>query len=165
MVEERAAELVRKAYAGEVLGAELFGRLVAAEADPRRRRALLAAQLVEEQTRGAVVALAADLAVALDDGEADRDAGRQAAEALAALSWSDRMAAVAAATGTYRELYTEMVEVLPDPEHPTVMALLGHERALNAFAAAEAAGRPDAVTELVQVLDGPHRERFDSAAG
>ena len=140
MVDDRLADLVRRAFGGEVLGGELFRRLAAEEADPARRRRLFAAQLLEEQTRDAAEALAAELGVLLDDGHADREAGRRASDVLAAMSWPDRMRAVAEATGSYRQLYGEMGALLPDPEHPAVVALLAHERALNAFAAAECSG-------------------------
>ena len=52
-MDQRLADLLRRTYEGEVFGAELFEQLAAAEPDPDRRERLIAAQLLEEQTREA----------------------------------------------------------------------------------------------------------------
>ena len=160
MVDERTADLVRQAYEGEVLGSELFAALAGREPEPDRKRRLVAAQLLEEQTMAAAVALAEHLGVPLAESVKAREAGQQAATALETLDWPDRMQAVAGATGGYRDLYSRLAEVVPDPSHPSVEALLSHERALHAFAAAEAAGDADSLSLLVAALDDDHQERL-----
>lgn len=159
-MDQRVADLVRQAFAGEVLGVELFHRLAEAETDPARKQRLVAAALLEEQTKSAAAQLASDLGVDVTEDEQDREAGRRAAEFLAALDWSDRMSAVGNATGNYRTLYGQLADAVPDPSHPCVTALVAHERALNAFALAEAKGDPDALDRLRDALDEEHRARL-----
>jgi hypothetical protein len=158
-MDPRVADLVRRAYGGEVLGAELFEHLAEAEADPDRRERLIAAQLLEEQTREAAACLARDLGVGVASSEEDREAGRRAAGVLSALDWPERMNTVGAATGNYRDLYEELASVVPDPEHPYVVALVRHEQALNAFAMTEADGG-DGLGILRDALDEPYRARL-----
>ncbi len=161
MTTERIEELVRGAYEGEVLGAELFRRLVDAETDPERARRLFAAQLLEEQTMDAAATLARDRGVAVSTDGAEQ-AAAAAAEALAQMAWPDRMRAVADATGRYRELYAGLEDALGSATHPSVAALRSHERALHAFAAGEVDGRGDADTALLAELDDDHRARLDA---
>ena len=160
MVTERAAELIRKAYWGEVFGAEFFRQLGTAEADPERR--LLAAELLEDQTREAAAVVAGDLGVELGDGDGEAESARQAAEIVAALEWREQMASVVQATVAYREVYRQLSEQVPDPEHPSVSALIDHELAMNAFASAEVDGDPEALSLLVAALDADHRARIES---
>jgi hypothetical protein len=156
MANDPVAELVRRTHEGEVLGAALFARLVSLETDEGRRTKLRAAQLLEEQTRELAERLASELDVPLGDRSATRDAGEQVADALAGLAWTDTMRAIADATGNYRALYQDLGERL-GAEHPAIQGLLGHERALNAFADAESRGEPDALAILVDALDAEHR--------
>ena len=154
---DTVAELVRKTHGGEVLGVELFRRLARAQTDPERRRCLEAARLLEEQTAAVAVGLAADLGITLDDASDQREAGREAAEALATMDWSSCMRAVADGTGGYRALYSELGAHLDAREHPEVAALVSHERALHDFAVAEASGEPNALDHLTAALDPARR--------
>ena len=159
MTNDSVADLVRRAHDGEVLGEALFARMAELEDDPVRRRKLTAAQLLEEQTRVAAARLADDLGVEVGDAPDQRDAGVRVAEGLAAMGWEDRMRAIAGATASYRSLYEELEAALPRPQHPAVAELLRHERALNAFAAAESAQDPDALDTLLGALDNGRRAR------
>jgi hypothetical protein len=117
------ADLVRRAHQGEVLGAELFEQLAATEPDPGRRERLIAAQLLEEQTREAAACLARDFGVDVAPSEEEREAGRRAAGTLSILDWPERLRAIGTATGTYRDLYAELTSIVNDPEHPGMVAL------------------------------------------
>jgi len=162
-MEPRLADLVRRAHAGEVLGATLFQRLAEAERDPARRERLLAAAMLEEQTGEAAAELARDLGIEVAPSDEDRAAGRGAADALAVLDWSEQMRTVAAATGSYRELYEELASVVPDPHHPAMAALIRHEQVLNTFAMTEADGR-DGLDVLHDELAERYRARLPDGA-
>lgn len=164
MTQAKLDDLVRQAHDGEVLGEALFARLVASEKVPERRRVIHAAELLERQTRVAVERLAADLGVSVGAAEEQRAAGEQAAASLEGMSWTDRMAAIAGATGSYRALYEQLEAVVPDAAHPSMLALLAHERALNACAAAEAAGGEGALDHLVDALEPAVRSQLESSA-
>lgn len=161
MVDDQVAELVRRAYEGEVLGVALFGRLVGEEPDRERARRLFAVQLLEEQTLGAARRLADDLGVAVSDGDAAQ-IGAGVADALLPMAWPERMRAVSGATGGYRDLYEQLEAATGVAEHASVGQLRAHERALHRFAAAEADGDRNAVEHLLAELDAGHRGRFDA---
>lgn len=161
-MDARLVELVQRSFGGEVLGVELFRELAEAETDPDRRKRLVGAQLLEEQTKDAAAELAADLGIDVVESDDDKDAGRRAAAFLASVEWSERMRAVGNATGNYRTLYGELAAVVPDPDHRCVAALVAHEQALNAFALGEADGDPGALEILRDALDSERRARLDS---
>lgn len=165
MGEPQLADLVRQAHDGEVLGEALFGHLLATEPEPHRRVMMLAAQLLEEQTKISIAGLAADLGVAVGEAPDQRAAGEKAAEALAAMSWPDRMRAIAGATGAYRSLYEQLASVVPDRDHPALVELLAHERSLNAFATAEADGSDGSLAHLLGALDPEAQSRVEGFTG
>lgn len=160
-MDQRLVELVQRTFGGEVLGVELFRELAEAEPDPDRRRRLEAARLLEEQTKDAAAKLASDLGIDVVETDDDREAGRRAASFLASVDWNERMRAVGNATGNYRTLYGELVDAVPDPQHPCVVALVAHERALNAFALAEADGDALALAMLEAALDDDRRAQLE----
>lgn len=163
MVDERTADLVRQTYSGEVLGSALFARLVELQRDPQRQRSLLAAQLLEEQTLGDAEALARDLDVACSDGTEERAAARSFADALGSTDWPELLTSIANATESYRELYGELQDRLGVGSHPTLTALVTHERALHGFAEAEADGKADAINHLLGHLRPEFLERLAAA--
>jgi hypothetical protein len=128
VTDERVAELVRRAYDGEVLGVELFDRLAALRPAEERDR-LVAARDLEAATLSQATTLATDLGVDVGDGAVAREDGQRVADALAALPWDQLVDAVVTGTGVYRDLYASLAEVC---DHPAVAELVAHEPALHA---------------------------------
>lgn len=130
MADERLADLVRRAHDGEVLGVTLFDVLASARGTdaPDQQARLRAARDHEAATLVHARALADDLGVDVGDGAAAAAAGREVGESLAGLPWDDLVAAVAAGTVGYAELYRDLSAVC---DHPAVAELVAHEPALR----------------------------------
>lgn len=160
MSDETLPELLQRAHAGEVLGEALFAALAAEADDPEERRKLEACRLLEEQTGATIASLARDLGIDVGDAGDHAEIGRRGADALAAMSWTDRMAAVADGTGVYRSLYGELEAALPDATDARLADIVAHEHALTGFARAEASGDPDALDGLVAALAQASRARL-----
>lgn len=130
MGDESVAELVRRAWDGEVLGESLFSRLLELRSSdlPSQTDRLRAARDLEAQTLVHAATLAADLGVDVGDGATARADGVRVADALASLPWDDLVAAVVSGTGVYRDLYASLASVC---EHPAVGELVAHEPALR----------------------------------
>ena len=130
MSDESLAELVRRAWEGEVLGESLFARLLEVRPSdvPSQSARLQSACELEAQTLVCATTLAADLGVDVGDGVTARADGVRVADALAALPWDDLVAAVVSGTGVYRDLYASLATVC---DHPAVGELVAHEPALH----------------------------------
>jgi hypothetical protein len=164
MSDDALTDLLQRAHDGEVLGEALFASLAAGAEDADERRKLEACRLLEEQTRATIASLARDLGVALADADDHAEVGRRGAEALAAMGWTDRMAAVADGTGVYRSLYGDLEAALPDATDPRLAEIIGHEHALTGFARAEASGDPAALDGLLAALSSANRARLAAAS-
>jgi hypothetical protein len=162
MSDENLTDLLDRAYSGEVLGEALFTALAEGADDPEERRKLEACRLLEAQTGAAIASLAADLGVSLGDAGDHAESGRRGAEVLAAMPWSECMAAVAEGTGVYRSLYADLQVVLGEGNDLRLTAIVAHEHALTAFAGAEARGDAGALELLLAALEPANRERVDS---
>ena len=132
VTDDRTAELVRRTWEGEVLGEALFARLAELEPDGDRRQRLRAAEQLEAQTRIVAEGLAHRLDVELSDAAPSGEMGARVGDGLGAQPWPERMLAIAAATGNYRALYTELEERLAGAEQEAVAALLAQAEATGA---------------------------------
>jgi hypothetical protein len=128
--DERVADLVRRAWDGEVLGEALFSRLLELRSSdaPAQSARLRSARDLEAQTLVCATTLAADLGVDVGDGATARADGVRVADAIAPLPWDDLVAAVVSGTGVYRDLYASLASVC---DHPAVGELVAHEPALH----------------------------------
>ena len=124
------ADLVRRAWDGEVLGETLFARLLEVRPSdvPEQSARLRAARDLEAQTLVRATTLAADLGVDVGDGATARADGARVADAIATLPWDDLVDAVVSGTGVYRDLYASLASVC---DHPAVGELVAHEPALH----------------------------------
>lgn len=161
MADATLTDLLDRAHAGEVLGESLFATLVADAEDGPERTKLEGCRLLEEQTRDTIAALASDVGVALSDARGSAEAGRRGAQALAAMPWRERMAAIAEGTGAYRSLYGELGAALADLADPRLDEIVAHEHALTGFARTEADG-DDGLEVLAAALSPAFRERLDT---
>ena len=139
-----------KAYQGEVLGEELFGRMADQMDDEDHVAKMRVLSELERRTKEAV-------APALDRAglsTAPDDESLQAAEALAGaagMPWKDLMATFEPITSQYLAVYRRIGELDPS-EKETADLLVAHELALRGFARAEFAGDSDTSLDQINAL-------------
>jgi hypothetical protein len=153
-------ERVLQAYQGEVYGEALFGALAERARDPDARHKWRTLERLERETKLRLAPLVVRLCGRADEDDAQRERGRKDADALGAVAWSELMQLFAREFPKFIDEFESLERAAPARDAGVMALLSAHEKALAAFARAEAEG--DAAHSLEPVLallaEPPSRE-------
>jgi hypothetical protein len=143
-----------KAYQGEVLGEQLFGRLAAQlEEDGAAERAAKMRVLatMERHTKEAIAPALERAGISTQADPEMLATAEILAAATAATPWNELVASFEPITARYSAMYARIGELDP-AEQAAADLLLAHELALRNFARAELAGHSDTSLDHINAL-------------
>ncbi|HTD51064.1 MAG TPA: hypothetical protein VK771_10715 [Acidimicrobiia bacterium] len=142
-MDEEYRTLLLDAYKGELFGEALFEAFAAHESDHDRVTKLRALERIEGATALQLRRLVDAAGIAVDDAdvEAVADQGREIGRA--GLEWDAFVKGLHDALPAYLANFVRLRTVATDSNDPSLVALVAHELAINAFAELELSGRGD----------------------
>jgi len=135
--------LLLDAYKGELFGEALFEAFAAHESDHDHRTKLRALERIEGTTASQLRRLvdAAGIAVSATDIESVANQGREIGRSD--LAWDAFVKGLHDALPPFLAKFVRLRTLAADPNDPSLVALVAHEQAINAFAELELSGSSD----------------------
>ena len=146
--EAEFAKLLTWAYRGEISGEVLFETLAEAFGGAHRVKLALLRDLEREMST-ALAPLLSRYGVTGGDDLRSHITGRENAERMAALSWSNFLRRFAPVTDDAISRYRRLAALCPDEDQPILRLLIAHEDALRDFAETELKGTGDSSLDSV----------------
>ncbi|MEO0712733.1 MAG: hypothetical protein AAFY37_02350 [Pseudomonadota bacterium] len=160
MVGQQFLEALVDVYRGEQFGEAFFEALLPHAEDDEQRYILGSLLQLESEGKAVMRPVLTKLRLSLNEDPGSRPQGVKSAGALREMSWTEQFAAMAAGIRSkglpqYEELVT-LVSADEDPEAFALANFMGkHERAILTASENIAAGRPDPVAPVVEILNFP----------
>ena len=160
MVKPAFLEALQDVYHGEQFGEAFFEALLPHAVDQEQRYILGSLLQLESEGKAIMRPVLTKLGLSLDEDPASRPLGVKSAEMLNELSWTEQFAAMAKgirAKGLpqYEALATLIAED-EDSEAFALASFMGkHERAILAASENIAAGKPNPIAPIVEILHFP----------